>query len=28
MQQYLDGKITRADVAEQFKKQWVEFSNK
>ena len=28
MQQYLDGKIARADVAEQFKKQWVEFSNK
>lgn len=28
MQQYLDGKITRADVAEQFKKQWVDFSNK
>jgi raffinose/stachyose/melibiose transport system substrate-binding protein len=28
MQQYLDGKIQRADVAEQFKKQWVEFSNK
>ncbi|WP_051629819.1 ABC transporter substrate-binding protein [Lacrimispora aerotolerans] len=28
MQQYLDGKIQRADVAEQFKKQWVEFSSK
>lgn len=28
MQQYLDGKIVRADVAEQFKKQWVDFSNK
>lgn len=28
MQQYLDGKINRADVAESFKKLWVEFSNK
>lgn len=28
MQQYLDGKITRADVASQFKDKWVEFSKK
>ena len=28
MQQYLAGKITRADVASQFKDKWLEFSNK